>query len=42
MSKPTPEQTAARADLLVTFDAHECHPAPAAAPPAAEKPAEAQ
>jgi hypothetical protein len=28
MSKPTPEQTAARADLLVTFDAHECHPAP--------------
>ena len=30
MSKPTAEQTAAKADLLVTFDAHECHPAPAA------------
>jgi hypothetical protein len=29
MSRPTPEQTAATADLLVTFDAHECHPAPA-------------
>lgn len=29
MSKPTPEQTASRADLLVTFDAHECHPTPA-------------
>src|SRR4051794_17050469 len=29
MSKPTTEQTAAKADLLVTFDAHECDPAPA-------------
>lgn len=29
MSRPTPEQTAATADLLVTFDAHECRPAPA-------------
>lgn len=29
MSKPTPEQTAAQADLLVTFVAHECRPAPA-------------
>lgn len=26
MSKPTPEQTSSQADLLVTFDTHECHP----------------